>query len=316
MWALPVALSSSLLVTAIVLWFQRRVFPNTRMSIALAAGTAGGHIGWAAANEFSAASSESSMGETLRAILRTFTSPSEAVHWVVPILLLSSVAVLVWGLWQRRPLNSAEQKSLRRNWLGVVFWMCVYAGTLVRLLWGSVYMTRRWSMTETVVTIAVHVAILTFILLASRQPANNRFLAGRFILATITGSAACAVIGMSGSAVYAQLLATAVASLVLITGLVWWQRNSDQPLGWPVGMVLLVVVSHLWLGHYFAELTLLDGALLLGSLGAGAVLGWGGESRSAWFNKALPVFVSLALSLAAVADAGIRLSRTLSNPSW
>ena len=316
MWAFPVALSASLLVTALLLWLLGRWFAGSRMGPALALGGAAGHFGWAASNEFSASSPESGVTENLRATLSTFSSPHEAVQWVVPILLLLSVAALVQALWRRRALNGSEQPAEQGHWISTILWAGIYAGTLLRLLWGSVYLTRRWSTLEAVATIAAHVIALVVIQGTSRPSANNRVRVWRFALITVAGGAACGVIGMSGSAVYAQLLATGIASLVLCTVLALWERASDQKREWPIGMILFVVGTHLWLGHYFAELSLLDSSLLIGAIAAGSLFGAGGVSLPAWLNRVLPAIVCLALSLAAIAHAGITLSRTLSNPGW
>ena len=316
MWAFPVALSASLLVTSLLLWLLGRWFPGSRMGPALALGVAAGHFGWAAANDFSASSPESGVIENLRATLSTFSSPREAVQWVVPILLLLSVATLLPALWRRGAVKGSDQPVEQGHWIRTILWAGIYAGTLLRLLWGSVYLTRRWSTLEAVATIAVHAIALVAIQGMSRQPPNNRVRAWRFALISVAAGAACGVIGMSGSAVYAQLLATGIASLLLCTVLAWRERASDQRREWPIGMILFVVGVHLWLGHYFAELSLLDCSLLIGAVAAGGLFGAGGTALPAWWNRVLPAIVSVALSLAAVAHAGITLSRALANPGW
>jgi hypothetical protein len=316
MLAFPVALSASLLVTALLLWLLGRWFPGSRMGPALVLGVAAGHFGWAASNEFSASSPESGVTENLRTTLSTFRSPREAVQWVVPILLLLSVATLLPALWRRGAVKGSDQPVEQGHWIRTILWAGIYSGTLLRLLWGSVYLTRRWSTLEAIATIAVHAIVLVAIQGMSRQPSNNRVRAWRFVLISVAGGAACGVIGMSGSAVYAQLLATGIACLLLCTVLAWWERASDQKIEWPIGMILFVVGTHLWLGHYYAELSLLDSSLLIGAMAAGSLFGACGVSLPAWLNRVLPAIVCLALSLAAIAHAGITLSRTLSNPGW
>lgn len=316
MWSLPVALVSSLLATVMSLWLTRRWSPDFRMGFAFALGTAAGHAGWTASNEFSASSPENEWGEVLRTTLSTLFVPREASQWVVPILLFLCVCELVCGLWRARSVNELATPHSRAPWIRTGFWAVVYAGTLLRLLWGSVYLTRRWSLLEAIVTISVQVVVLLSIQLMSRQPTSNRVQAWRYVLILVASGAACGVIGMSGSAVFAQLLLTAVVSLLLCTVLAWWERTSEQKVEWPIGVILFVVAVHLWLGHYFAELSVLDSSLLLGAVAAGALYGAGGDSVSPWWNRVLPAVVSLVLSAAAVGHAGLTLSRTLANPGW
>lgn len=316
MWSLPVALLSSLLVTALSLWLARRWAPGSRVGLALALGTAAGHAGWTTATELSAASPESGWGEVLRSTLSTFYSPREASQWVVPILIFLSVCELINGLWRGRAGLGAIAPRTRGPWIRIGLWAVVYAGTLLRLLWGSVYLTRRWSVLETIVTISVQVVVLLSILFVSRSPGNTRVLGWRYALILVASGAACGVIGMSGSAVFAQLLSTAAVSLFLCSIVAWWKRTSEPTGEWPIGMILFVIAVHLWLGHYFAELSVIDGSLLLGAIAAGALFGVGGDSISVWWNRVLPSMVSLALSAAAVGHAAVTLSRTLANPGW
>lgn len=316
MWSLPVALVSSLLVTTLTLWLAKRWTPDSRMRLALAWGTAAGHAGWTASYEFSASSPESGWGEVLRATLSTLSSPREASQWVVPILLLLSVCELAGGLWRARRAAGATSRHTQSHGIRIGVWAVVYAGTLLRLLWGSVYLTRRWSMQEAIATISAQVVVLLCIMLVSRPPVNNRVRAGRYALILVASGAACGVIGMSGSAVFAQLLATAAVSLLLCSLVAWWERKAESSNEWPIGMILFVVAVHFWLGHYFAELSILDGSLLRGAIAAGALFGVGGDGISPRWNRILPAVVSLLLTAAALGHAAFTLSRTLANPGW
>ena len=316
MWSFPVAILSSLLVTVLTLRLARRWSPDSRMGLALAWGTAAGHLAWTASNEFSASSPESGWGEALRATLSILFSPREASQWVVPILLLLGVCELIGGLWRSRRSAGTTAPRSGVAWIRIGLWAVVYAGTLLRLLWGSVYLTRRWTVLEAIVTIAIQVVGLLVILLVSRLPGNGRVLGWRYAAILIASGAACGVIGMSGSAVFAQLLSTAVVSLLLCSILAWWERASEPAREWPIGMILLVISMHIWLGHYFAELSVLDGCLLQGAVAAGALFGAGGDSRSLWWNRVLPSVVSVVLSATAVGHAAFTLSKTLANPGW
>lgn len=316
MLAFPVAVSAALMTAAIILWGFGRWLPQLRSSLTLAGGTAAGHAGWVVMSELSVADPNAGMSEVLRSAVSTLATPREAGHWVVLILLLSSLVAGAVTVFQKHGVATMTDSRQHNIWRHVLVWAVIYSATLVRLLWGSVYLTRRWSPGVAVGMVAAHVVALLVILIASQPPSSPQFGAWRFLWITLAASAACGVIGMSGSAVYAQWLATGVASLLLCTVFRWRHRSGGIVEEWPVGMILLVVGIHLWLAHFYAELSLLDGALLLGSIAAGAVYGAGGESRSIWLTRVLPAVACVSFAVAAVGHSGLTLSRALANPTW
>jgi hypothetical protein len=192
-------------------------------------------------------------------------------------------------------------------------WSGIYAGALVRLLWGSVYLTRQWSAKVAIFTIAGHVAALVFALIQGRSPTGARPFAIRLFLITGASGALFAVIGMSGSAVYAQLAATAGVAIFICSVFAWWQRSGIQSQQFPIGMILLVLGYHLWLAHFFAELTLVNGALLLGAVASCSSFAWS-ESRGIWLARIWPIVLGIGLAMTALGHAGYILSQRLANP--
>lgn len=315
MLPLLVTIGCALASSVLVLWTTGQFIPRRRLSWTIAGGTVAGHVAWTAMNELAAADPSSGVGSVIRSTIATFATPREAGQWIVIVLLVAGAGELLSRDVRQPKVDATDSpRSWSRVWNGLI-WGFIYAGALLRLLWGSVYFTREWSVAVAGGIVAGHVLVLLSIAALDRQTVRPRIQAMRLSLMTLAIAAASVVIGMSGSAVYAQLTLTAVASLCVCSWFAWRQPPAAERQFIPMGMILLVVGYQLWLSHFFAELKLVDGGLLMASLAASSMYGWGSDSRATWLTRVLPATATIAFSLMAVTHAGITLAQALANPA-
>lgn len=276
----------------------------------LAIGLASGHGAWLVANEYAVAGSEAGWISVLSAAFRVLRAPQEAAHWLAPILLgAAAVCTIARGGGAIQPDGGSDAVG-RKRILGMV-WALLFGLILLRLLWGSVYLTRRWSLLVAAGMVGSHAIPWAVFVAWARRPATTRVRGMEWFGATSVMMAASAVIGMSGSAVYAQLAALAGLGFViagLFLGLPNGRTSVDR---FPMEMVSVVMASHLWLAHFFAELRLVDGLLLWCALGA---VGWYGQAAERHPKRAwLSIMAGLMLALVAVGHAAWTLRQSLAN---
>ncbi len=163
----------------------------------------------------------------------------------------------------------------------------LFSGVLVRLLWGSVYLKRRWSLGEAIFMVAMHVLPWGLVMAKGRAKTDSRIRAIQWSFASMVGLAASAVIGMSGSAVYAQMMAISSVGFLVVSVYAWARSKHPESDRLPVVMMTLVFAVHLWLAHFFAELKLVDGASLLGAWFAIVLYGPASARSPKWPRLAL-----------------------------
>ncbi len=248
-----------------------------------------------------------------RSAVDAILQPREAAHWL--ILLLASLGLTSLLL---APLKSDRPTAILFQ--GLV-WACLLAAALTRLLWGSVYLTRQWSTTEAIITISAEALMLTAAIVPGLRRVPAAAAPGQFFLWTVIGVSSSLVIGMSGSAVYSQM-AMFTCLIPLTCGLfTWWTRHSQSATHLPAGFIVASLGLHLWLAHYFAELTRLNEFLLIAAL-VGA--GWYGflshqstvNVNARWLRR-LAAASSLLFAVTALVLAGKAFSDAVSaNPYY
>jgi hypothetical protein len=239
--------------------------------------------------------------------LRMLREPSSARDWL-PWLMLAVMCITILAAYAPRAWQ---------RW--IVALACVFALTVpVRMLAGSVYATTRWSLGEKLFVVILWGAILfaLWTTLALGRANGQSWLRGALLVVVASGIAA--TITLSGSFSYGELAGVAAAALtgalLAQVGLNW--RDADAAtlanfdgLSGAAGPVALVLGGLLLLGHFYAELSSPNVALLAISLAAAA-----GRLPTHWpatpggriaFRIALclvPLLVAIALAASATAD--------------
>jgi hypothetical protein len=239
--------------------------------------------------------------------LRMLLSPSSARDWLpwlmLAVLCITILAAYVPRAWQR--------------W--IVALASVFALTVpVRLLAGSVYATTRWSLGEKLFVVILWGAILfaLWTTLALGRANRQSWLRGALLVVVASGIAM--TITLSGSFSYGELAGVAAAAITgaLLAQVALNWRAADTAtfanyhgLSGAAGPVALILGGLLLLGHFYAELSSPNVALLAISLAAAAgrlPTNWpAAPGGRAVFRIALclvPLLIAIALAASATAN--------------
>jgi hypothetical protein len=177
----------------------------------------------------------------------SFAAPNEAVDWL-PHSVLLVLGVTVFATYAPR--------AWRRPAYALAA-MATIAAPL-RLLAGSVYVAAEWSVLERVTHLVLLSATLglVWLLLAIAHDDDQPLLRAALLVVVAAGSAA--TIALSASFAGAELCGVVAT---VLTGS--WIVCTARGLSGAAGVVTMSLGSLIVLGHYYAELTLANAALLL-----------------------------------------------------
>jgi hypothetical protein len=186
--------------------------------------------------------------------LHTFLEPHEAVDWLPHIVLLTLGVSIVICL----------APAHRRWWIALTAALCLAAP--VRLLSGNV--AQHWSILEKIAVLVSLPAVLgvAWFLLASLDDERPTILSASLQILVAVGTAivltqsGVLVYGLSSAALGAAIAGTALASLGAIGSAI-----NGAP-----GIITFTLGSLIILGHFYAELSTTNAALLFLSLAATA----------------------------------------------
>ncbi len=292
-------------------WLSRQA----RMSLAIAFAVLTSYLTVFMMEEWAIVTEPASKWSVVQSAWRTFSAPSEASQWMALVMLAGVVAAFVSCEW-RRP-ESVANRSTAQTWAArvayTIIWGSLLVGTLVRLLWGSIYFKREWSTNTAIINISASVLPWVVIILMNSGVVSGVVFRWRSLLIGLSVLGSSLVIGMSGSAVYAMHTMMASLAILVVTLLLAWRSSSgDARLFLPIGMMSLVSASQLWLAHFFAELTLMNLGLLLASFFFAGVVGWSGKRPwPIWLRYVVPITLWMVAVGTPIVLAGLKLRSDL-----
>jgi hypothetical protein len=192
--------------------------------------------------------------------LHTFFQPHEAVDWLPHIVLLAlGVSIVMYLAPARRPRLIALAAAL-----------CLAAP--VRLLSGN--LAQNWSIPGKAVVVASLAAVLGFVwlLLASNDDEQPAILNVALTILVAVGTAIVLTqsgtftYGLSCGALGAAIAGTALSALGAIGSASVWRRITVSDTHGASGIITFTLGSLIFLGHFYAELSMVNAALLFLSL--------------------------------------------------
>lgn len=266
---------------------QSKSSPRSVWSIAIAGGFIAAQFGL---------KSQSSFANAWQSLIE----PHEAADWL-PLIVLLAIGV---NLLMAHVAFFSRRGALA---LAAIFSLAVP----VRLLSGNVRLTHQWSAFEKLIYLAMLAATLgvTWLVLSAEGDEQQSVLRLPLLILVAAGTAVALTLsgvfgyGLSSGAIAAALTGTAIALIVLLH-MANSPRFSFPGISGAAGVITFSLGSLIILGHFFAELTILNATLLFASLAATAVplphvIQFGPKWRSMAVRASLcisPLVVALALT--------------------
>ena len=251
------------------------------------------------------------IGSTVTKALR----PRESKNWLVLLMPIAGVgSVIGWTLLRPSKELSNDGRSLepvsrrRSKAIGLaVLWVALISASIVRMLWGSVYFLSQWSRETTILYVAaiVFLLILAAWMLAIQPTMGSTRNGWRFGLLTLVFGATTVTMIMSGSlslAIVGVCMTSAAAASGLLSGC---NRGTVALDGW---FWSLSLGSLLVLGHFFAELQLVNALLLLAAVAMSGFPFSQVKSRQSTFWAQVLLCVALAGTAVGLASATLAQS--------
>ena len=319
---LILAIAVPAVFAAVIAWLFRGLQLAGRLSLAAGFGIACGILALNFNSEWNAADAFPPDGDNssafTRAIGATATKairPRESKNWLVVLLPIAGVgSVIGWTLLRPSKESSSEGRPLetatrrRSKAIGMaVLWIGLISASIVRMLWGSVYFLSQWSRETTILYVAtiVFLLILTAWMLSIQPSTGSTRNGWRFGLLTLVLGATTVTMMMSGSLSLA-IVGVCITSAATASGfLSCWNRGTVALDGW---FWSLSIGSLLVLGHFFAELRLVNALLLLAAVAMSGFPFSQIKSRQSTFW--VQVILCVALAGAAVGLASATLAQS------
>ncbi len=219
--------------------------------------------------------------------------PHEALDWLPHIVFLALGACLVPALPQAH----------RSRWIALIAVLCL--AVPVRLLSGN--LAQQWSVFGklfVVTSVAVALA-LVWLSLSTNDASQSSILRAPLLILVAVGIGV--VITFSGAFIYGQLAAALGAALAGTANVFAFRaRESNDGIAASAGVITFALGSLVVLGHFYAELSTMNAALLFLSLAATAV------PLPAWLNNRSPWQLGLVRATACLTPLAIALATATS----